>query len=509
MPVTRNTPLEKRRVKTGCVACRDEKKPQCSNCESRRVSCKYANAADRPSGTYAEIKAWASSLLKILQHSLTPFFCQFINEKSPTIEPVAGSEDRGVASTLQPPRSGVSWQQPPPRTTARHQAPPSSWEAYFDTDLTEFSQRDIALLRQFRYRTAPWLEAGDPDSRFAVAALQMGQRHELIQTLIIELAASHLLRHSKSAPLHDARVGLPELAPDLRLVADTLISLTETLCAGPLAWKQFRLPHSAPSHIKEPLQTLVCQQSRIDLAASILTLAPPATSPDFYLLQHYDKSQKKTATFTAYNWALHHLTACLHFVFHVSAGSPAAAQSPRTPEQISISGAPTDWHTLWLRIQTWYDTRPVEIKSLVDVGSIEMGHIDPANAASFPIHLYSSAMAVQTAVFYHITALLLLQNKPRLAGIPGRRQHLTSPNWHARAIAGVATSNDYAEQWDPIVIASLMYVARNMTHFAQQHAVLECLRTVTSQTGIMLDEEAKQLRAQWATANLVESPLSR
>lgn len=148
------------------------------------------------------------------------------------------------------------------------------------------------------------------------------------------------------------------------------------------------------------------------------------------------------------------------------------------------------------------------MQSLVDVGSIEMSQIDPMNLASFPIHLYSSAIAVQAATFYHMTALLLLQHKPRLLNIPGRRQHLTSPNWHARAIAGIATSNEFTEQWDPIVIASLLYIARDITHSAQQQTILECLGAISVQTGIPLEEEAEQLRAQWSAASLLEGPVS-
>lgn len=246
-----------------------------------------------------------------------------------------------------------------------------------------------------------------------------------------------------------------------------------------------------------------------DLAASILTSTPPSTNADFYLVQH-PVSERSLIFFPVYNWTLYHLTSCLHFVFRASSASPEAARaSPGSPEALSIAGAPPNWHTLWLRTQAWYDTRPMEMQSLVDVGSIEMSQIDPMNSASFPIHLYSSAIAVQAATFYHITALLLLHHKPRLLNVPGRRQHLTSPNWHARAIAGIATSNEFPEQWDPIVIASLLYIAKDITHFAQQHAILQCFRNIAAQTGILLEEEAEQLRAQWAAASLVESTQTR
>ncbi|EGX88978.1 Fungal transcriptional regulatory protein [Cordyceps militaris CM01] len=497
MPVRRNTPLEKRRVKTGCVACRqrrrkcDEKKPQCTGCESRKVACKYVNGSDPQSGTYAEI-------------------IFVTNDPSPE-KAAPSSETRGTAFARHSPRPSVCWQLPASSSsrtlTHHHHTTRSDWESYFDIELTEASQRDIALLRQFRYRTAPWLEAGDPDSAFGVAMMQTAQKCEPVQTLLVELASSHLRGDYNITRAHTARTELSDVAPELQPLADALIKLAETLCSGTRAWKRFVFQQGTHCSFQEPFKTLVCQQSRIDLAASILTCAPPMTTPDLYLLQHNATSRDHLILASPYNWALHHLTATLHFVFRRSADDLETARgSPDNPAAFSISGAPPNWQSLWLRSQAWYDTRPVEIQSLVDVGSIEVSRIDPTNAASFPIHLYSSAIAVQAAIFYHITALLLLQYKPRLLNIPGRRQHSTSPIWHARAIAGIVTSNDFPEQWDPIVISSILYTARDITHFAQQHAILACLQNITWQTGIPFDHEAEQLRAQWAAANLVESP---
>ncbi|XWX00504.1 hypothetical protein V2A60_008524 [Cordyceps javanica] len=496
MPVARNTPLEKRRVKTGCAACRqrrrkcDEKKPQCTNCEARRVACKYANSPDPRSGTYAEIT--------------------FVNEKGPPASASPDPEPRRAECAKESPQSRVSWQLPTSQPAKYHHAAPATWESYFETALPEPFQREIALLRQFRYRTAPWLEAGEPDSRFAVALMHMAREHALIQTLIVQLASSHLHQTADGTQLREVRAQLSNVAPDLRLVADALINLAETLCTGPRGWKRFQFHLGPLGRTEEPLKTLVHQQSRIDLAASILTKTPPSTDSNFYLVQHNLMSKGDSTPSAAYNWALHHLTACLHFVFQpIAASQDTVRASPGSPDAFAKSVSPTDWLSLWLGTQAWYDARPIEILSLVDVGSIEMGRIDPTNAAAFPIHLYSSALAVQAATFYHIAALLLLQHKPRLLNIPDRRQHLTSTNWHVRAIAGIATSNEFLEQWDPIVIASVLYVANNITHAAQQHTILELFSIITSQAGISLDDEAVQLRAKWAAASLVESPVYR
>ncbi|KAK8149079.1 hypothetical protein G3M48_008234 [Beauveria asiatica] len=495
MPVARNTPPEKRRVRTGCVACRqrrrkcDEKKPQCASCESRKVVCKYAITSDPRSGTYTGIT--------------------FIDEKHSSTNAQPSSGYCNAASARQPPRFSVGWQQPASQPATNSPAAISSWDSYFDTEIPEVSQRDIALLRQFRYRTAPWLEAGDPNSRFGVVMMRMAQEHELIRVLITQLASSHLLGRFNKPHTQEAQTRL-DACPELEPVADALIHLTETLSAGPLAWRKFRFQHGTCTNIEEPLRTLMQQLSRIDLAASILTSTPPATDSSFYLLQPKPDSKGNSVLLSAYNWALYHLTSCLHFVYRSNAASTKAARAcSSSPGAVLIFEDPTDWQTLWLRIQAWYDARPVGFQSLVDVGSIERSQIDPMNAASFPIHLFSSAIAVQAAAFYHITALLLLHHKPRLFSIPGRRQHLTSANWHARAIAGIITSNEFPEQWDPIVIASALHIARDITHSAQQQAMLACFQQITSQTGIPLGEEAQQLRARWAAANLVESSLSR
>lgn len=246
------------------------------------------------------------------------------------------------------------------------------------------------------------------------------------------------------------------------------------------------------------------------MAASILTSAQPATYASFYLPQDLPASVINSALRTSYDWALHNLTQCLHYIFSPSiASSESAFSSPGSPEVFSVNTANTSWHTLWIGCQPWYDSRPLEMQRLVDVGSLEMSQIDPSNLASFPIQLYTNAAAVQAAIFYHTTALLLLEHKPRLLSIPGRRYHFTSRSWHVRAIAGIATSNTFPEQWDPIVIASLLYTARDITHVAQQDALLECFQQISNHTGIPLDDEVEKLQTHWAAACLVENSLIR
>ena len=139
------------------------------------------------------------------------------------------------------------------------------------------------------------------------------------------------------------------------------------------------------------------------------------------------------------------------------------------------------------------------MRPILEVGSIEAGRLDPKTAASFPITVYTNTLAMQANVAYHLTSTLLLAHKPRLVKIRSRQTHASSQAWHAQSIAGIATTNRFAEQWDPVMIAALVHVAREMTHRSQQTALEECLGAAETSTGLLLDEELAALRSRWAS----------
>lgn len=137
------------------------------------------------------------------------------------------------------------------------------------------------------------------------------------------------------------------------------------------------------------------------------------------------------------------------------------------------------------------------MRPILDIGNIEAGQIDTRADASFPIQLYTNALAIQANVMYHITSLLLLVKKPRLLKLSGYQLYSTSQSWHVQNIAGIACTNDFAEQWDPILIATLLYIARDMTHPSQQNALRTCFQKVKASTGLKLDQELAELQSQW------------
>jgi hypothetical protein len=164
----------------------------------------------------------------------------------------------------------------------------------------------------------------------------------------------------------------------------------------------------------------------------------------------------------------------------------------------------SEWTFLWTDCQKWYSERSVDVQQIVDIRGGEADQIDPDHNSSFPILIYTTPMALVANAVYHITSVLLLTHKPRLLkSLPGPRCY-TSHIWHAQSIAGIAASNDSPEQWDPILVSSLLTIARDMTHESQQAVILERLARITATTGIKLETETESLQASWNMARYEE-----
>lgn len=185
-----------------------------------------------------------------------------------------------------------------------------------------------------------------------------------------------------------------------------------------------------------------------------------------------------------------------------AAGSPELAAFPSLRQSHFLS----QWTFLWTDCQKWYNERPVEAQQIVDVRGGEADQIDPAHDSSFPILIYTTPMALVANAVYHITSLLLLTHKPRLLkSLPGPRC-FTSHIWHAQSIAGIAASNDSPEQWDPILVASLLLIGRDMTHESQQAVLITQLKKINEMTGINLERETEALRSVWDVARYEDEP---
>lgn len=157
----------------------------------------------------------------------------------------------------------------------------------------------------------------------------------------------------------------------------------------------------------------------------------------------------------------------------------------------------TRWLSLWDETQLWYQARPPEMCQVLSCRSVEAGIIDPSSTALFPIEIFSSPLALVQNVAYHVASILLLAKKPRLVQLQATSRQASSNAWHLHSIAGICERNNFAEQWDPVVIAGLLLIAPNITHNSQQEVLLQCLRRASHATGLDLSDEIMNLETCW------------
>ncbi|KAK2595015.1 hypothetical protein QQS21_007269 [Conoideocrella luteorostrata] len=536
----------------------DEKKPSCTSCQSRSVTCAYPDLQFIPKSTigdeapsrtssYSRIKVCTPTFLftaslpslpspRLLDETHGSHEYKFVNEP---LSPVSKSGDKSSQSGSPAlpatqldvrgggnayPGSSSSITIDSLLTTTllneprKKERPLVDWDGYFDTDSVSEGRRHAALLRHFRYKMVPWMEAGNPASQFGVDVMFLAQENPEIQAVIIEIASERLglLRETKESggPRRRSEMRRHSLQEPVKVLTDSLLATSAYLHCGPLKWRDSASPElqelnsdMSASDIDEPLQTLCKLHSRFDLASSLLLRRAPLTSSSFYAPGANPVAWDTESPTASHNWSLYHLTICLHFIHDPtqSFAHQLLQTSSRNagPPLSSYPQVSAKWMALWESCQIWRGRRPLPMRPIVDIGNIEAGQIDTQADASFPIQVYTNALAIQSNILYHITSLLLLLNKPRLLKLTGYQASHVSQSWHAQSIAGIACTNDFAEQWDPILVAALLLIARDLTHASQQSALMTCLQKVTAGTGLRLEREVEELQEHWRTGRLL------
>ncbi|KAG6007641.1 hypothetical protein E4U21_005722 [Claviceps maximensis] len=296
MPVVRSTPESKRRVRTGCLACRkrrrkcDEGKPSCTSCQTRRVQCAYPDMLFIPRvGDEVPISHGSYSRITFVheQHQEPP---SPISKATQSQSSLASSPSSRATPLLPTPASITidslltttlvhepSPQLPGPGSEER---PLLHWDGYFNISGVSEVRRRAALLRHFRYKMAPWIEAGDPRGRFGPECMFLAQEHPSLESAMLDVAAkqiSVLRRRSRAESSswyrHEPtsfrrRYGQP--APD---VTDSLNATARYLCAGPEIWREVSIEQIAvlkgspcPCTLQEPIQTLMRLHSRFGMS---------------------------------------------------------------------------------------------------------------------------------------------------------------------------------------------------------------------------------------------------
>lgn len=175
----------------------------------------------------------------------------------------------------------------------------------------------------------------------------------------------------------------------------------------------------------------------------------------------------------------------------------------QSPTHDSYSLVWATWSKLWARCIQWFRDRPPDMIPLLE--SPEVDHAASTNTP-FTADVYSSAIAVQANLAIHFSALILLSYKPRLVKLSSVPHRLASRSWHAQKLAKLALWNNFSDQWDPVVVATLVRIARDMTYPSQQEALLSCFQRIGDATKIPLQSEIADLQQFWASSRNTSAP---
>lgn len=392
------------------------------------------------------------------------------------------------------------------------------------------SNHETDLLRHFRYHVGPWIDVGDPDCALGIKVLLLSRTNRPLQAAILALSASQRPLIAVPSQIEDLDSSLRfrgeaedslDLEPELIGYAGRALLLVQDLLpSGLQLWRNILIPHIQspggllhPAALEEELgEGIFWLHFRLDLAASILTAKQPIIPFQSYLNRDGSPIQiprplRPRSINQVYKHALCLLGHCLSLIY---GGPDASLPQAATPSEFAAFPALqqshflSQWTFLWSDCQKWYNERPVDAQQIVDVRGGEADKIDPNHDSALPILIYTTPMALVANAVYHITSLLLLGHKPRLLkSLPGPRC-FTSHIWHAQSIAGIAASNESPEQWDPVLVASLLLIARDMTHQSQQAVLMGIFRKITATTGIKLDRETEALQSGWKIARFDE-----
>lgn len=180
------------------------------------------------------------------------------------------------------------------------------------------------------------------------------------------------------------------------------------------------------------------------------------------------------------------LLLCAKVLNHCFGGNEMATSPNLSPRPT----ASQTWASLSEALNVWYSNRPHDFIPMLEVDDDEL----------FPLVLFTNGAAILANQLYHVSMLLLLQNRPRTLPRDAKqhgRSVFLSPLWHAQRICGISLNNDIRANWDFSLLSSLYLAAQRMTYEPQQHAILRGVTRIGNLTGWNIGALSAQLINEW------------
>lgn len=517
----------KRRVRTGCLTCRrrrrkcPEERPVCSNCKEKNLQCRYgvqvvfidADTGERErmpdpprrkrkdQGTAAEtVQKPAATLDTCAAQSHTPR-----DDDTGILDGLSGqgihlerfdtnARDAGLSSHVDltdeggnedSSRFGISnILQAATKYPLSASYPESSSVQAWSTSPRAIAQLgvsstltkdEIEALVYYRYHIAPVLDLGVGTLYFGISVPAAATQDIALRDAITALVIAHKFVNAKddtnsvqqqaAGPAFEHHeLGLTSgSAPEYQCVVAMLIALKQ-LQVSPLEYWSHILARLLQElnpisvWIKPDARQVI---QRIALASGFLSkhagqdldlsLIGIGKGPQTW---HHVDLQPPSEQFTV---ALQLLHESLRFLL-------STVERQRDTHFPLVSA----WQKCWSESQMWYCLRVQDLRQILEIPAADNNDSSIAPDHSFPTIVFSNACAVHSNVCHHTTAIMLLQNKPRLARATAESGSSVSAIWHALRVISIVANASEAILGDALILAALVTATRVFSHAAQR-----------------------------------------
>ena len=493
----------RRRVRTGCITCRsrhrkcDEGKPRCENCRSRNLDCRY-----RSNITF--VQPWSgpedrqcvengSECVGIPHHSHQGSIDYYAETPISGIAgeyssfPKDGSDNQNqqpVAVT--PTASSVSLSPISRRRNLFAQQPALALPLLPPNDVAPNGQDalEFRLLSSYRYHVAPLLDLGLCPTYWGCDVPQRSKTSPGLRCAMHSLTSRIALADSESSDAFAIR------AKQSRASLDELDQLSIRVLLG------FKLIlESPPTNWLKILQELdvdgLCSKSshilgqlwrRIRLASTLMAPHSTIALHDFHFFWSAWGSIEKDNP----------LNTQLQEILDILGRTPLLYLSS-VREQGTTIPLGAVWQSCWSDAQIWYAVRIREVQPVLELSTFETQGSSRPGDSPFPTILFSNTCAILANVALHLTALILLQHKPRLVSAAAEPSSFISPIWHIVRLIGIAQVAVEDGFWDPLIAVGVLEAAKRLTDESQIEAATDILQNIVSASGLQLENEIQIL----------------
>jgi hypothetical protein len=345
------------------------------------------------------------------------------------------------------------------------------------------------LIKNFLYKVAPWLDMFDLSRQIGLTTVQLAKKSPCLRFAILALSARQKERTdptydpSKSVVLYQTTLKylIPTMkkAPDITAIsACVLLCVFEMMSISPEKWRYHLDGCSAlfkatgiNGFSNQYERALFWVFARMDVNSAVIGEQTTMISSDKWLPEGsflHDAAElfKKEASYEMY--ANYMVFLCSRVVNLISSDTKDFDK---------------EWELLWNEVNQWHRDRPDPMKSIIEFES-----------SPFPEILYDNGPAISANQLYHMSMILLRENKPRLFRLDPKISK--PPTWHAKQICSISLHNDHHGCWNNSVQA-LWVAGKLLTHKDEHRIILDLLNEIETTTGWAMKFRAKDLSEFW------------